>query len=143
MGQKLELAQGTAVLPADVAAVRKRIERWRETRQSGTPMPEELWGAAVRLVGVHGLYGVTRGLNVDYGALKKRVCQAEEGDADGAGSAADFVELEMAQASEPPAPCGAVVELSRADGARVVIRLAGGEALDVLGLAAGFLGRCA
>ena len=135
---------------ADVAAVRARIERWRETRQPGKAMPDELWAAAVLLAGEHGLYAVARALRVDYGALKGHAAQAE---ADGVrepqvvrepSAVADFVEVDAGQVVVGDVhPTVRELELTAPDGAGLVVRLAQGSTVDVQGLAAALWSRCA
>lgn len=54
--------------------VRRRFDRWRQTRpRARAPLPPRLWAAAVALVPEHGLYGTARALHLDYGALKAHV----------------------------------------------------------------------
>lgn len=130
--------EGTAAL-GQVERVRRRIEQWRAARRSGMPMDEELWDAAVALARQYGVYAISRSLRVDYGALKRRVDQAgppvdEPRDV----GAPAFVELRGEEILSPAAAAATELELSRADGSRLVVRLAGRESLDLLALAAGF-----
>jgi hypothetical protein len=54
--------------------VRRRLDRWRQTRRHGrAALPPRLWAAAVALVPEHGLYGTARALHLDYGTLKRHV----------------------------------------------------------------------
>ncbi len=54
--------------------VRRRLDRWRQTRpRARAPLPPHLWAAAVALVPEHGLYGTARALHLDYGTLKAHV----------------------------------------------------------------------
>ena len=57
-----------AALVVEVGRVRGRIDEWRATRRSGSPMPAELWDAAASLAREHGVYPVSRSLHVDYGS---------------------------------------------------------------------------
>jgi len=128
------------VLPAAVDGVRQRIEEWRNTREKRTRMPEELWGAAASLARAHGLWAVSRALRVNYECLKRRCGQVgarRRGDGRVA-RRANFVELAATQVSGPTEPTGPVLELSRVDGAKLTIRLAGCDALDVSALAGAF-----
>jgi len=125
----------------DVESVRGRVRSWRATRRPGSAMPEDLWGAAVVLARKHGLYRIARGLPVDYGALKMRVDR--RGASDVATRQADFIELTAARfgvSSEPPV---FEVEVTDPDGARMVVRLPGTAAVDVVGLVGAFRRRCA
>lgn len=134
----MERGTGTAVL-SQVDAVRRRIEGWRAMRASGSPMPEELWSAAVELAREHGVYVVARSLRVDYGALKRRVDGDGGARRDGMeGAVGGFVELRSSAFLGVPPAGGMEVELCGVDGARLVIRGAGREAVDVVGLAESF-----
>jgi hypothetical protein len=62
--------------PADFEAVRSRFERWRRTRKSTTPIPEELWSAAVELARRHGINRTAAPLRLDGGKLKRLVLAA-------------------------------------------------------------------
>lgn len=126
--------------PAGMERVRSGIERWREDREKRSAMPEELWDAAVELARAHGVYGTAKALTIGYGALKKRAERRPSPGQrrDGADCARGFVELEGSQLARP---AGTVIELWRADGMKLAIRLPAGERLDVAGLAAVFSSR--
>jgi len=121
-------------LPAGVAAVRRRIEHWRETREKRSPMPQDLWDAAVSVARAHGVWSVGQALHVNYGSLKARVARAEEDEAAGPGLSGCFVEVDAAQLVGPSVAPVTVMELSAADGAKLALRVEGGEGLDVQGL---------
>jgi len=134
-------------LPDQAKPLQRRIEAWRGTRRSGEPMPEGLWKAAVVLARKHGTYLIARGLPVDYGALKQRVDAASRAASGQETPGPSFVELDGAQlfsgveATPPTAEAsGPVLELTRQDGARMVVRLPPGSALDMARLAASFCG---
>lgn len=123
-----------AALLTRVAGLRRRIDAWRETRRNGAPMPEELWAMSVGLAEEVGVYPISRALRVDYGTLKKRVEGERRDGLDDMGPDG-FVEVNPLALLGPPASQGTVLELSGADGAKLVMRLAGCEAVDVAGLA--------
>jgi hypothetical protein len=64
---------------ADLEALRSRFERWRRTRKSKTPIPEELWSAAVELACRHGINRTAAPLRLDGGKLKRLVLAAGRG----------------------------------------------------------------
>lgn len=130
-----------SAISADVKQVRSRIERWRKTREKRTRMPEKLWRAAVVLGKTHGVYSTAKALAINYETLKKRVGQSPKKRRDGASRSAGFVELDGTQLVGLSGPNGKVVEFSRADGAKLTIRLPMCEDLDVTGLAAAFWSR--
>ncbi len=123
-------------LPAEARPLQQRLRAWRARRRPGMPIPEELWAQAVSLAGEHGLRSIARGLPLDYGALKKRLDLAPPA---APGSPA-FIELPSMEPLEVHEPRDAVVEITRPDGARMLIRLPGRGQLDVAGLAASFCG---
>ena len=117
---------------AGAAALRRRIERWRETRGKRTRMPEELWAAATALARAHGVSRVARTLGIGYETLKERVS-----DAGASGVAAEFVAIDGATLLGGAAPT--VVEVTDRRGRRLVVRLSG--AVDVPAVVAAFVGR--
>ena len=129
---------------ANIEKVRARVEHWRKTRHKRSPMPEDVWEAAASLARIHGVYRIARDLRLNYENLKKRVGQALRGSRDQKKRSGGFVELGAAQllaSSRPSASQRTEVELSDGDGSRLTVRLADGEALDVLGLAETFWSR--
>ena len=89
--------------------VRRRLDRWRQTRRHGrAPLPARLWAAAEALVPEHGVYGTARALGLSYGALKRHV-----EDPDG----------------QPRKASPRFVELPRPVGESCVIEIAGGGAI--------------
>ena len=60
-----------------IHGVRRRLERWRQTRpHQRAPIPAAVWAAAVVLAREHGLYQTARALPISYGALKAHVERA-------------------------------------------------------------------
>ena len=116
--------------------LRRRILQWRCTRAKRSPMPAELWTAATELARGLGAYRVARELRIGYGSLKDRLGAGGESGAHGAEA---FVEVDGASLFAPaPASGRGEVELSDANGVKVVIRLAAGQAVDVAALLAAF-----
>jgi len=123
----------------DVASLRRRIARWRQTRLKRSPMPEELWLEAARLAQDQGISPIARQLGVGYASLKGRVEQAPQPAEDAPSHGGEFVELSaeqfLVQASK-----AVVVELADEDGRRLTVRLDDGGQLDVVGLLQAFCG---
>ena len=117
-------------ISARVRRVRAQIALWRRTRRKRSPMPVQLWAEAVSLARTEGTYRVARALRVDCGSLARRVAEAPAGRDESAASAPVFVELGGGPflGVSPPS---AIVELSAADGARLVIQLGPSCRLDV------------
>jgi hypothetical protein len=104
-------------------------------------MPEELWAAAVALARDHGIYAAAHGLRVSYDSLKTRLKgRLPKKRAAKPPSAPSFVEL-GAPLGFTSGPAGATLELADGNGAKLAVRLAAGEAIDLLGLAREFWSR--
>lgn len=124
----------------DLKRLRKKIDRWRSSRQKLHPMPSPLWSEAAALARGLGVNPVSSALGLNYESLKRYT------EDEGAGGGREtgigkFVELSGAQVLGVPAADGPVVEVSDASGARLTVRLAAGSELDVAGLVAAFRGR--
>jgi len=127
-----------------VTALRRRIESWRRTRQGRAWMPEDLWAEAVSLARSEGAYAIARDLKLSYGTLRNRVertMKAGRQPRRSSTAAKGFVEVEGGELLGVLGAGGSVVELERSDGAKLVVRLAGAEALDVVALSEAFFGR--
>jgi len=126
-------------LTARVGVVGERIEHWRRTRRKHGAMPEELWAAAVALARQYGTWPIARALRVDYATLKQRAARGEAEHVRGAARRGGFVEVD-ARALIGPANAAAttVVELCDSDGAKLTLRLGGGQQLDVRAVAEAF-----
>lgn len=138
--------EGGRALLRRVDAVRQGIEAWRSQRPKPPAMPEDLWTAAVSLACEHGVYAISQSLRIDYGALKRRVDEAGGEEDRGEDRGSEFVEVRGAQllesrATEEDTARESVVEMTRTDGARLVVRLPAQERVDVVGLASAFWDR--
>ena len=116
--------------PADVGQLRESIADWKHAHGKRARMPLEVWAAAIRVAGEVGAYAASRALGVSYDALKRRMAKPV-GD--------EFVELDAREVMVSTG--GIVVELSRRDGSRMTLRLAGNQQLDVSAAVAAFCGR--
>ncbi len=105
-------SESTRAVPIEVERVRQRIERWRQERAPGAPIPPALWAAAANAARRHGVSRTTRALGLDYKKLKSRV------QAVAAVAPARFVELAP---PAPPAQCR--IEIEGRTGTRIKIEL--------------------
>jgi hypothetical protein len=121
----------TRVLPARLAAARRRFERWRRTRKIGARIPESLWTQAVKLAEAYGVSATSQALAVDYYSLKKRLGEPQSSRSATPVSGAAFVELPSPMRSVIP-EC--IVELENAEGAKMRIQLGGIEASHLAAL---------
>lgn len=104
-------------------------------------MPEPLWAAAVAVAREHGVYAASRDLRVRYESLRARMGASRTKSAPSKRPAAPaFVQiggaLPLAASSS-----GTSVEATASDGAKLAIRLGGGETVDVVGLVREFWSR--
>lgn len=118
--------------PAGLAALARRVARWRRTRTKRGPMPEALWEEAVEWAKEEGLSPVARTLGIDYGALRDRVAQrkrrAPEDDP-------SFVEVPLVTDS------ATTIEISLPDGTRFSVRHPAFAPLDLAALVSTFLAK--
>ena len=143
-------------LPKDVDRLKLQVQEWRRIKSSpGSPMPGELWDAAIGLARDFGVSRIARAVGLDCGWLRKKV---EKADARAAPAEPAFLEFPLGRivvAAEgqhreskgdlkPGCAAldqGPILDLSTPDGARMRIRLEAGKDLDAAGLVAAFLGR--
>ena len=111
-------ARTTPMVANGMERARRRLERWRETRTAGMPMPEKLWVAAAKLAQRHGVYPTARALGLEYNKLK-RLVQATDQPQQGLPTPA-FVEL---IAALPPGVAECRIEVEGPRGGRMKIEL--------------------
>jgi hypothetical protein len=127
----------TRELPGRLEGVRRRIERWRETRKVRSPIPDSLWAAAVRMANIYGMNRTAQTLRLNYYGLKKRV---EQQAIDSAGASetkkeARFVELAPFASV---GGCECLLELEDVGGAKMRIHLKGVAMPDLAALSQSF-----
>jgi hypothetical protein len=127
-----------SVRTVELEGLGRQIEAWRATRPNTRPMPPELWREATLAARKIGIYPVSRALRVNYGMLKRRV-EARGSSLDRnrgrdrreplALRRADFVEVSgLAHLNSAVSRDETVVEVVARDGAKLTIRLKGGNA---------------
>jgi hypothetical protein len=115
--------------PAGFSRAQRKMERWRQRHRLRARLPEELWREAAELACVHGINRTARALRLDYYSLKKRVDPAA-----GSGEhAPEFVEILPGPMPAPRPQC--MIEVEDASGAKMRIRLQGGDLPDLAALA--------
>jgi hypothetical protein len=127
----------TRELPRRLQSVRRRIERWRQTRKVRSAIPDALWAVAVRMANVYGMNRTARALRLNYYGLKKRVEQQVVAATDVAAmkGAVPFIELAPLAST---GHCECLLELEKAGGARMRIQLKGVAAPDLAALSQAF-----
>ena len=106
--------------------VRVRFEEWRKNRQGKSPIPDELWSAAVQLARKDGINRTAAELHLDGGKLKRLIVEKTTTGK----SASAFVELLTPGAISIP-EC--TIELEGRHGT-VRIQLKGASASDLAAL---------
>jgi hypothetical protein len=112
----------TRELPRRLEGVRRRIERWRQTRKVRSRIPDQLWAAAVQMARAYGVNRTAQTLRLDYYGLKKRVEQKTvvAANATEAEGTTRFVELAP---FSPAGSCECSLELENIGGAKMRIQL--------------------
>ncbi len=67
------MARKNAPIGEEFLELRHRLAEWRNDHSRRTPLPDEIWIAAVELARRHGVYRTARSLPIDYAALRKRL----------------------------------------------------------------------
>lgn len=101
--------------------VARRLNAWRARRQRGQRIPEEIWNSAVSLARVHGLNSTAAALKLNYYDLQRRLGVPPLGHPR---PAAESSFIELAPPSTPSRGEDNTLELVRASGSRVILRLA-------------------
>ena len=118
--------KATAV--TSIEQLRTRFEQWRNSRLRTSPIPGELWTAAVEVARRDGVNRTAQALRLDGGKLMRRLV------ASGSGAAAKppaFVEL----IAPPPSGAGEyVVELEDPRGRKLRIQMKGAKMPEVVEL---------
>jgi len=57
----------------DFLDLQRRLAEWRSSHAPRSPLPEDLWSAAVELARKHGLHRTARTLPIDYVNLRRRL----------------------------------------------------------------------
>ena len=126
----------SARLPADLAAARTRIEKWRSTGRPRRRLPKEILDMAADLVPAHSVYRVSRALRLEYYKVKK---QAETRQAEKRStSKKTFVQVPLSSSGMVSSSLGCTVEVTDPSGRQLTVRSS--TAVDVTGLVAAFCG---
>lgn len=124
-------------IPAGLEEIRGRFVQWRRTRKVRTRIPEPLWTAAVKVAAEYGVHRTAKVLRLDYYRLKRRTEKdtAAGGDTASGEKRAGFVEVPVPM----PGSLGeCLIEWEDAEGARMRMRLSGGEMPDPVALGRSF-----
>lgn len=106
-------------------AAQRGIQSWRAGRLKLGPMPAELWAEAIALAGEVGVARVSRAMEMNHGALSRRVGASKPSRSRPATALSEFVEVSRARATAR----SSVIELTSSSGSRLTVRLS--EPVDV------------
>ena len=114
--------------PTALCRSQRKFEQWRQRRRPHARIPEELWREAAELACGHGINRTARALRLDYYSLKKRAAAAARSGQGVPG----FVEILPGGMAIPRPEC--LIEVEDPRGAKMRIRLQGGDLPDVAAL---------
>ena len=115
----------------------ERLKAWRATRTHGQRIPEDLWKAAADLARVHGLNPTAAALKLNYYGLEQRL-SGGRGFRKRSLIPTPFVEV-PSSALTPDLDQRGTLELVRASGARLTLRLPNASPKDLLPVVQMFL----
>jgi hypothetical protein len=123
-------------LPGRLEIVRRRFERWRQTRKQRSRVPDSLWAMAVELADTYGVHRTARALRLDYYSLKKRTeAESAAGSGSTENAVATFLELPRPASASP---CQCTLECEDASGARMRVHLTSETPPDLAALSRSF-----
>lgn len=102
-----------------IEQVRRRFERWRNSRPRTTRIPDELWATAIEAARQDGVNRTARALHLDGGKLKRLLVAADAGAKRRHPSPPTFVELIAPPSAEP---AGCVIEFESQSGSKMRIQ---------------------
>jgi hypothetical protein len=119
--------------------VQKQFDAWRQSRKHRTPIPKQLWKAAISLARHHSINTISRTLRLNHTELQKRVSlEAFANKApDPPSPYINFVEYAMPLANKTEC----FVEMENHNGDKMRIFLSGERTLDLLSLGRSFWSR--
>jgi hypothetical protein len=124
-------------LPAEIEALRSRLEAYRSSPRKERRLPKSLWTQAAELARQHGVSRVQRTLHLNYYDLKQRIgslpaAPPQPGQSESKRPRPAFVELGV-----PRSLVGAatILEVEDRTGRKLTVRLAAEHSGDVVALA--------
>lgn len=116
-------------MPAARGRVQRKIEQWRLGHRPRAPIPGQLWQEAAARARAHGINRTARALRLDYYSLKKRAALAAS---EPGKPPPEF--LEILPGVMPAGRPECLIEVEEPSGAKLRIRLEGGDRPDVAAL---------
>ena len=125
----------TANTEPTLSEVQARFAAWRQIRQRGRRLPEELWSAAVELTKVHSLNAISRALKLNYTDLQRRCADYTPPRTGHSRPSPDFIAIDL-PCPDNPAEC--VLEMVHQNGNKMRMHFKGKVSLDLQSLAESF-----
>jgi len=111
--------------------VQKQFENWRKTRQHRSPIPEELWQAAISLCADQSIYEISKTLKLSYTKLKERVSAKKAPALSESSPHPGFVALDL---GHPLSAQYCLIEMEEKNGTKMRIQIDGGSGFDLMEL---------
>jgi hypothetical protein len=121
--------------PLALEAVCEEFEKWRQTREKRTAIPEHLWIAAIELSENHSVSKISKILGLNYTDLQKRIQQSRSRDLPET-IQPKFIGLEIGNKESTEY----VIEMAHRNGASMKAHIRGSH-IDFLELSKIFFGR--
>ncbi len=115
----------------DIAEALEQFKKWRRTRKSRKPIPEDLWQSAIKLSKIHSVNKISKELSLNHTALKKRVYDSEI-------ISSSFIEIDIPSPPLQISVSECVVEMVDVNGAQMKMYFKGEAGIDLLELGKAF-----
>lgn len=124
------------VAATDIEQVRQQFQAWRQSRKKRTPIPQNLWTAAIELTALYSICHVSKALGLNYTALKEQVIKlTPRHKRVEPRCSSTFIELPY-----PTPALESTMEMIKPDGAVMKIQIKGATRWDLLELGKAFWG---
>ena len=123
-------------VPARIAKVRKRFEKWRKTRKAKEKIPKPLLEAAVKLTDHYSVHKVSRALRLNHTTLDKEVERARASNLSSESTQPTFLEVAMPAPMAGQPEC--IIELENSHGEKMRIIIRGQRDIDLGALGSSF-----
>lgn len=121
----------------NLSAIQKQFELWRKTRSTRSPIPKDLWDAAVSLANDHSIYHISRTLRLNYHELRRRVEKNQEGTkSKHSDSGQRFVQFDLGESMWPGAEW--LFEMESTRGAKMKMTYRGRKEMEFIEAAKAF-----
>jgi hypothetical protein len=121
---------------SQIKKVQQQFENWRKKRRSKrSPIPEDLWEAAIGLHGEYGTYEIAKALRLNSRKLKSKILNAPEKKSE---SPPAFIQFDIP--GPQPRQSEWLIEMENVDGAKMKISGTCSEMPDIALICQNFLG---